>query len=279
MSVSGAVPPAHFRAVVVDDEPAAREVIASFLAREPDIELAGEAANGDEAVELIRRLRPDLLFLDVQMPDRDGFGVLEALGSEVPAGVVFVTAHDEHALKAFEVHALDYLLKPFGFGRFHAAVERALKTLRAEVAFDLQATLETLVRGQRTPTERAATLIQGDRSSDTPHSAARIGVRRGDRTILVEVDEIDWIEAADDHARLHVGSKPYLVSSRMHELEVRLGAQGFLRIHRSAIVNLAKIEELERDANGGGLVTLRSGLRLRVSRGRWDGLRRALGVE
>lgn len=257
----------------MDDEPSAREVIRGFAARERALEIVGEATNGDEAVERLRELAPDLVFLDVQMPDRDGFGVLEALGDDVPLGVVFVTAHDEHALRAFDVHALDYLLKPFGYARFHAAVERVLRSLAGEVALEVRRTLETLVEGQRDRRADAGTLIEGQTSGP-----ARIGVRRGSRTILVPVPEIDWIEAADDFCRLHVGDGAHLVASRMHELESRLPSDAFFRIHRSAIVNLARVAELRREPDGGGMAVLEDGVRLRVARSRWEDLERVLGL-
>jgi two-component system LytT family response regulator len=270
------------RAVVVDDEPAAREVITSFLAREPAIEVVGEAANGDDAVELVRQLSPDLLFLDVQMPDLDGFGVLAALGDDVPPGVVFVTAHDEHALRAFEVHAVDYLLKPFGRPRFEAAVERALGSLEAKAALEMRRTLASLVEGQRAGGAEPGTFVSPDADGSirpATGAPARIGVRRGARTILLDVADIDWIEAAGDYARLHAGREAYLVSTRMHELEERLQCGPFLRIHRSAIVSLAKVAELRREPDGGGVVLLDDGVRLRVARTRWEDLERALGLE
>jgi two-component system LytT family response regulator len=261
----------------VDDEPAAREVITSFLAREPRIEVVGEAANGDEAVELVRRLSPDLLFLDVQMPDLDGFGVLAALGDDVPPGLVFVTAHDEHALRAFEVHAVDYLLKPFGRPRFVTAVEKALRSLEAKAALETRRTLASLVDGQRARASEPGTFVSPDTA--VPAGApARIGVRRGARTILLDVADVDWVEAAGDYVRLHAGPEAYLISSRMHELEDRLAASPFLRIHRSAIVNLEKVAELRREPDGGGVVLLGDGVRLRVARTRWEDLERALGL-
>jgi len=263
-----AAPARPIRAVIADDEPSARAVIRAFVEREPRVEIVGEATHGDEAVERVRELHPDLLFLDVQMPDRDGFGVLEALGDDVPRGVVFVTAHDEYALRAFEVHALDYLLKPFGYARFQDAVDRALRTLAGEVALEMRRTLDTLIEGQRDRYGEAGTLVEGP---------ARIGVRRGTRTILVSVADIDWIEAADDFCRLHAGPESHLVASRMHELESRL-PDAFFRIHRSAIVNLARIAELRREPDGGGLAVLQSGVRLRVARSRWEDLERALGL-
>ena len=268
-----------FRAVIVDDEPAARDVIRTFVAEAPEVELVGEAANGREAVEVILRSRPDLVFLDVQMPDLDGFGVLRTLGEAAPPGVVFVTAHDEHALRAFEVHALDYVLKPFGRPRFVSALERALHRLRGEMALRLGSTLQRLPsEASRAGAERAA----AQPLVPTPESQGpwpqRLGVRRGPRVLLVDVETIDWIEADGDYARVHAGGAEHLVSERMQGLESILDPRRFLRIHRSVIVNLQRVRELQRDPDGGGAAILAGGLRLRVARSRWEALERALGV-
>ncbi|HZD04783.1 MAG TPA: LytTR family DNA-binding domain-containing protein [Longimicrobiales bacterium] len=280
------------RAVVADDEPAARDVVVTLLRHEP-VEVVGEATNGEETVALVRQIRPELLFLDIQMPDLDGFGVLEALGDDVPPGIVFVTAHDEHALRAFDVHALDYVLKPFGRPRFHAAVARALRRLEAEDALGWKRTLDALVRGRDTgSTADVAGLLRADVEGDattsqrppraaprpSPASPPRLGVRFGARTVLVDVPDIDWIEADGDYARLHVGGRIHLVSERMHALERTLDPAHFLRIHRSAIVNLDRVRELRREPDGGGVVVLRNEVRLRVARSRWEKLEGALGL-
>jgi len=266
-----------FRAVVVDDEPAAREVVTTFLGDEPRVEVVGEAADGDAAVALVRRLRPDLLFLDVQMPDRDGFGVLEALGDDVPRGVVFVTAHDEHALRAFEVHALDYVLKPFGRPRFRAAVARALRRLEAEDALAARRTLATLLEGRRATGEAAAELAP--RGKDAPGGPPRrLGVRVGARTVLVPVEDVAWAEADGDYVKLHAGGRVHLLATRLHALEAALGPGRFLRIHRSVLVNLEWVRELQRDPDGGGQVLLDDSVRLRVARSRWEALEAALSL-
>jgi two-component system LytT family response regulator len=186
---------ATIRAVVVDDEPAARDVIVTLLAEHPEVEVIGQATNGVEAVDVIRRTRPDLLFLDIQMPDQDGFSVLETLGADVPRGVVFVTAHDEHAIRAFDVHALDYILKPFGRPRFRAAVSRALERLSALDALTLQRTLASMADDRRGGSEPAGELALGDGDKgETRHSPPRrIGVRTGTKTMIVDVEAIDWV--------------------------------------------------------------------------------------
>lgn len=245
------------RVVVVDDEPTAREVVTTFLAEEPAVEVVGEAGDG------------------VQMPDRDGFGVLEALGEDVPAGVVFVTAHDEHALRAFEVHALDYVLKPFGRPRFQAAVVRALRRLEAESALEARSTLNALLEGRRAGEGAAAELAASSEGAGSGTSR-RLGVRVGTRTILVPVDDVDWAEADGDYVKLHAAGKAHLLSSRLHVLESTLDPGRFLRIHRSVLVNLDRVRELHRDPDGGGHVLLQNDVRLRVARSRWEDLETAL---
>jgi two-component system LytT family response regulator len=269
------------RAVVVDDEPAAREVVLSLLAEEPSVEVVGEAANGREAIDVVRRTRPDLLFLDIQIPDEDGFDVLAELGDEVPRGVVFVTAHDEHAVRAFDVHALDYVLKPFGRARFRAAVGRALERLRALDALTLQRTLASMAADRRAEARETGELtlppLEPRNGREAP--PRRLGVRTGARIVLVDVDDVDWIEADGDYARIHAGSRVHLVSQRMQALEQLLDGRAFARIHRSLIVNLSRVRELHRESDGGGTIVLEGGVRLRVARGRWDDLERALGVQ
>jgi two-component system LytT family response regulator len=260
------------RALVADDEPAAREAVITMLAEHGGVELVGEATNGDEAVRLIRDLRPDLLFLDIQMPDRDGFGVLDALGEDVPRGVVFVTAHDEHAIRAFEVHALDYILKPFGRPRFRAAVSRALSRLSALDALTLRDTLESMASDRRAGTEPSGELSIQNAPERPASSPRRLGVRTGSHIVVVDIDAIDWVESYGDYARVHAGKQTHVVAQRMHALERLLEGGEFLRVHRSLIVNLGRIRELHRDADGGGTIILVNGVRLRVARGRWEAL-------
>ena len=277
-SRSGAV-----RAVVVDDEPTARDVVMTLLAEYPMVEVVGQATNGKEAVQLVRQLNPDLLFLDIQMPDQDGFGVLEALGDDVPRGIVFVTAHDEHAIRAFDVHALDYVLKPFGRPRFRAAVTRALEGLQAMDVLTMQRTLASMA-ADRADSLPAGELSIGETAADSsskvkPTTPRRIGVRNGAKITLVDIDAIDWVEASGDYARIHAGKGTYLVSQRMHALERLLEAREFVRVHRSLIVNVKRIKELHRDPDGGGTLVLTDGVRLRVARGRWEAMERALEME
>jgi two-component system, LytTR family, response regulator len=243
------MPVERIRAVVADDEPAARAAVLDLLRDEPVIEVVGCASNGNETVDVVRKQRPDLLLLDIQMPDADGFEVLDALGTHVPRGVVFVTAHDEHALRAFDVHAIDYVLKPFGRPRFHAALARAVERLRALDSLTLPPTIAAI---------------------------RRIAVRTGSKVMLVPVEEVLWIEATGDYARVHTLKQSYLVSERMHMLEQQLDAREFLRIHRSCIVRLDCVRELHRESDGGGTIIIAGGVRLRVARGRWTALEGSL---
>ena len=230
--------------VVVDDEPLARANIVSRLRTDPEILVLGECSSGAEAAKMVREMRPSLLFLDVQMPGCDGFGVLEALGSDVPPAVVFVTAYDQYALKAFEAEALDYLLKPYDNARFFRVLSRAKALLARRSAED---------RGFE-----------------------RIMVRSAGRISFVRAEEIDWIEAADYYSGLHIGAKTHLLRRSMAELERDLDAERFCRIHRSTIVNLAQVRDLCLDPGGEYEVVLRDETRLKVSRGYREKLQAAI---
>jgi two-component system, LytTR family, response regulator len=231
-------------AVVVDDEPLARANIVSLLRTDPEIVILGECSSGIDAAKVVRELRPSLLFLDVQMPGCDGFGVLEALGADVPPAVVFVTAYDQYALKAFEAEALDYLLKPYDNARFFRVLSRA-KALLAR---------------------RPAELRRFE----------RIMVRSAGRISFLRAEEIDWIEAADYYSCLHVGARTHLLRRSMAELERDLEAERFCRIHRSTIVNLARVRDLCCDVAGEYEVVLRDATRLKVSRGYREKLQLAI---
>jgi two-component system LytT family response regulator len=219
------------RALIVDDEPLARRSVAALLASEPGIELAGECASGGEAVARIRAERPDLVFLDVQMPDGDGFEVLEALGCDLPPAVVFVTAYDRYALRAFEVGAIDYLLKPFDQSRFAKVLVRVRDWIAQEKSRDV-----------------------------------RLAVKSAGQVTLVKLSEIDWIEAADYYASLHVAGRTHLLRRSLADLEQELDGQGFCRVHRSALVNLDRVRGLVTDEEGDYRVELADGTRLRLSR-------------
>ncbi len=271
----------QFRAVVTDDEPAARAAVVTFLEEVPEVAVIAEARSGSETLEVVRAERPEMLFLDVQMPGMSGFDVIETLGADVPPGLVLVTAHSEFALRAFEVHAVDYVTKPFGRPRFMAAVERALGRLKANEALDQRTTLESLLQMLRHDQvgsrgiPRAGTVAA---SLAVPGMPPRLGVRLGNQTTLVEVASIDWVESDGDLVRLHVGEQTHLLRSTLRELSESVGRDAFIRIHRSVLVNHARVRRLQREADGSGSVTLDSGVRLRVARARWGELERRLGL-
>ncbi len=241
----------RIRTLVVDDEPLARERLTSLLFNEADIDIVGQCRDGEEAVASIMNLSPDLVFLDVQMPQMNGFEVIEAVGGERMPLVIFVTAHDQHALKAFQVRALDYLLKPFDRERFSDALQRARKQVEREETGDLGRRLLALVKDLR---------------KDQPRSE-RLVVKSGGRLFFLRADEIDWIEAAGNYVRLHVGNTSHLLRETMNALEGRLDPEKFFRIHRSRIVNMERIQELQPWLNGEYSVLLRTGTRLTLSRG------------
>ena len=244
------------RTLIVDDEPMARERVLSLLQQQPDIEVVGECADGAQALSAIERLEPELVFLDVQIPVMDGFGVLRALAPNRLPLVVFTTAYDEYALKAFEVHALDYLLKPFDSPRFLRTLERARDRLERQRAGDLGKRLLAMVQ---------------DLKPEPTHSPDRLVVKSGGRIFFVRTDEIDWVDAAGNYVRLHVKGESYLFRETMSTMENRLDPSSFVRIHRSHIVNTDRIKELL-PGTGDHSVVLRSGQRLPLSRGYRDKL-------
>ena len=249
--------------VIVDDEPLARERMRSLLDTEEDVEIVGEAKDGVEAVETILGQSPDLVFLDVQMPKLDGFEVIQTVGAERMPPVVFVTAYDQHALRAFEVQALDYLLKPFDQERFHGALKRVRSQIDNQETRDLGRRLLALVR---------------DLKSDRPAARTdRLVVKSGGRLFFLRAEEIDWIEAAGNYVRLHVGQDGHLLRETMNSIEARLNPETFFRIHRSHIVNIERIKELQPWFNGEYVVILRNGTRLTLSRGYREKLQERLG--
>ncbi|WP_104023417.1 LytR/AlgR family response regulator transcription factor [Gemmatirosa kalamazoonensis] len=236
------------RVVIVDDEPLARRGLRAHLARRTDVDVVGECASGSAAVAAIRALTPDVVLLDVQMPGMDGFGVVDAVGVAMPV-TVFVTAYDAHALRAFEAQALDYVLKPIDPARLARALDRAV---------------------QRVAERRAG--VRGESPLD------RFLVRRAGRVVVVPADDVDWIEADGDYARLHVGAARHLVRETMGRLEATLDPRRFVRIHRSIIANVDRIAELRPHANREFVVVLRDGTRLKLSRSYRDRLDARLGA-
>ncbi len=239
------------RVLIVDDEPLARERIRTLLREEADVEIVGECGDGPAAVEAVRRLQPDLLLLDVQMPGMDGFGVLRALEPTRCPEVIFVTAYDRHAVKAFEVHAVDYLLKPFKPARIREALRRARERLAQR-------------RGGTTSENLAALLaaLQPAR----PY-LSRIAVKSGDRTIFVKASEIEYAEAAGNYVVLHTGRENHVIRETLGALEYQLDPRRFVRINRSTLVNIEQIRELQPAFKGEHVVVLRNGKSLPLTRG------------
>lgn len=249
------------RTLVVDDEPLARERLTALLAAEADIEVVGQCRDGEEAVTAIVDHTPDLVFLDVQMPALNGFEVIEAVGSEKMPLIIFVTAYDQHALKAFQVRALDYLLKPFDRERFQDALQRARTQIQREETGDIGRRLLALVKDLR---------------RDQPKTD-RLVVKSGGRLFFLRTDEVDWIEASGNYVRLHVGPVSHLLRETMNAIEGRLDGEKFFRIHRSRIVNMERIQEMQPWLNGEYAVLLRTGTRLTLSRGYREKLQERLG--
>ena len=244
MQVTMPTTPAPIRALIVDDEPLARERVRTFLLKEPDIEIAAECADGAEAVSAIERLKPQLVFLDVQMPRLNGFEVLEAVDPQEMPVVIFTTAHDAHAIRAFEVSAVDYLLKPFKEARFRASVEKARSFLRSATPRGVDTALSAL-------------LAQARGSSAGP----RIAVKSPDRILFLRPQEVDYIEAAGNYLVLHVATERHIIRETMTSMESRLG-NGFMRVNRSAIVNLNRVREVQPLAAGEYCVVLKTGAKL-----------------
>lgn len=248
----------RIRTLIVDDEPAARRGLRLLLERDAGIAIVGEAANGLEAVEFIRRERPELVFLDVQMPGADGFETLRRLAPAETPTVVFVTAFDEYALRAFEVQAVDYLLKPYDDARFAAALHRAKAEVQRRqgetVNTRLAQLLEYLQTAEREGTRRAE--AAGD----------RILLKSSGEILLFKPEEIDWVEAEGDYMKFHVGGKAHLMRETMARLEARLDPARFIRIHRSTIVNLDRVRKLSPSFAGEYVAVLQDGTKLRLSR-------------
>lgn len=238
------------RVVIVEDEPLARERIRILLEREPDVDLLSEVTDGPSAVDVIRARKPDLVFLDVNIPGMNGFGVIEEIGVERMPAVVFVTAYDQFAVKAFETHAVDYIMKPFDEERFAAALDRARDMLNRRVDGALGERLRDLLGEARRRSY-----------------AERLAVKAGGRIVFVNIRDIDWIGAEGNYARLHAGAESHLLRETMSSLESKLDPARFLRVHRSTIVNTDSIAELEPLFQGDYVVILRDGTRLQSSRG------------
>ena len=249
------------RTLIVDDMPPARRRLRRHLEQAEDFEIVGECGDGASAIGSIRSLRPDLVFLDVQMPEIDGFGVIAALEPATRPAIMFVTAHDEHALRAFEVHALDYLLKPFDSERFESALQRARGQLLHRSQHSLDHRFDALL-AQLRPEARWL---------------RRVAVKTRGRTRVVSVDDIDWIGAEGNYLSLHVGGEQHLIRETMNAFEQQLDPQRFVRIHRSTIVNLDRVKELTPLFNADQCVLLKDGTELTLSRSYHDRVKALLG--
>ena len=253
------------RTIIVDDEPLARRGLALRLDDKPEVEVIAECHNGRDAIDRITELRPDLVFLDIQMPGMDGFQVLRALPRELVPMVIFVTAYDEYAIRAFETHALDYILKPIDDSRLHQALYRVREQIqqkRAVAQKDLLMDLVADLTGQA-PDEVEA-MVEGDESA--MKYPRQLVIRDGRRTVKVDVKDIDWIEAAGDYMCVHADGETHIMRSTMKALEEQLSPALFQRVHRSTIVNVTRVKELVAHMNGEYFLVLDSGDRLKLSR-------------
>ncbi|REJ79288.1 MAG: response regulator [Acidobacteria bacterium] len=239
-----------FRALIVDDEPPAREIIRKMLAEDAEIEIAGECSNGAEAIEAIAELKPDLMFLDIQMPEVDGFELLEACDGEKMPAVIFVTAFNRYAVKAFEVSAVDYLLKPFDHARMALALERAKTDLK-----------------EKSNAERSDQVLDLlNRISEGPDRLKRFVIKNNGRILLVPAEDVDWIESDGNYLLLHSGDDKHLIRETLKSMEERLDPELFFRIHRSTIVNIDSVKELQKHFNDEHVVLMKSGKELILSR-------------
>ena len=244
------------KTVIADDEPLARERLRLLLASDPDVEIVAECRNGNEVVSALKASRMDLLFLDIQMPGKNGFSVIEELGQANMPTTVFVTAYNEHAVEAFEVHALDYLVKPIERKRLAESLVRVKKKASLEEAFALR--------------EQVSSVVEALRAS-TGHGSypQRFLTKNGNTSSVVPVNDIEWIEAADYYVCLHAAGKKHLLRESIRALEAKLDANKFIRLHRSAIVNIDHVREIHRDGRTEGWVVLSTGTRVRLNKSGW----------
>jgi two-component system LytT family response regulator len=257
------------KTLIVDDEPLARRNVRLLLEKDPQIEIIDECRNGREAIKAVKSFSPDLIFLDIQMPEMDGFDVLARVGAEQIHAIIFVTAFDQYALKAFEVHALDYLLKPFDDARFYKALEQAKSQIEQREINKISKKLLALLE------ERENNRLQQPKQ---PAYLSRLMIKLASRVFLLKVTDVDWIEADGNYAKLHVGRKSHLLREKLHDLETQLDPERFVRIHRSIIVNLDRIKEMHPHFHGDYIVVLHDGTQLKLSRSRREHLESRLKI-
>ena|ERR1700733_5357899 len=244
------------RTMIADDEPLARERLKMLLAPDPEIDVVAECRNGSEVVQSLKAAKTDLLFLDIRMPGRDGFEVIEAIGPASMPITVFVTAHNEHAVNAFEVHALDYLVKPIERKRLEQTLARVKERVQLQEAFAVREQISSAVEAIR-------------QVASHPERPQRFLTKSGNTASVVTVSDIEWIEAADYYVCLHAGGKRHLLRESIRALETKLDPKKFIRVHRSAIVNLDHVREIHRDGQSEGWVLLSTGVRVRLNRNGW----------
>lgn len=257
------------KVLIVDDEPLARDNIRILLGNDAEIEFIAEARNGSEAAEILRENNTDLMFLDIQMPGMNGFEMLSTLSDiEMPV-IIFVTAYDNYALQAFQVHAIDYLLKPYSDESFFRALNSAKQYIKYKQTYKIDKQLKELLKefsGAEPAVKSPSKYIQ------------RIAVSVNNKTILIKTDDVDWIESADYYVKVHSCGKSYLLRESMNKLEEQLDPDKFIRIHRSSIVNMERIKEIEALFNGESIVTLSEGTKLRLSKSRKKSLKEKLKI-
>jgi len=261
------------RVLIVDDEPLARQRLADLLAHEPDVDIVGFATNGQGAIDEIRELDPDIVFLDVQMPGKTGLDVVREIGPDLMPHTIFVTAYDQYALHAFDVAAVDYLVKPFDDERFEQAFARARRIIRLEEVGQLTERLRAVLNAGQPPHPAGGGPGEAHRGY-----LERIAVQGRGQVRVVPVDRIDFITSSGPYVTLHAGNDTYIIRERMQDLEEQLDPALFFRIHRSTIVRVDRIESLRRSRGGEYHVRLRGGVELRVSRGRVEELERRIGL-
>ena len=249
------------RTIIADDESPARQKLRIMLSSEPGVQILAECRDGDETIRALAEFKPDLLMLDIQMPDFDGFEILSRVSADAMPIVIFTTAYDRHAVRAFEAHALDYLLKPFDQERLHQAINRA----RAEL----------LRANDQSATHRILDFLS-ESAERQSRSDRRLVVRAGGRIVFLSFDEIDWVEAAANYVKINAGRQSYLLRKGIGEMEERLGPSQFVRIHRSMIVNIKRIKELQPVNSGEYIVVLKDGKELSCSRGYRAGLQQLI---
>jgi two-component system, LytTR family, response regulator len=266
------------RALIVDDESLAREALLVMLGDDPEIEVIAECRNGKEAVRAIREQSPEVVFLDIQMPEMDGFQVIEEVGAMQMPVTIFVTAYDKHALRAFEAQALDYLLKPFDHDRFNTALQRAKTFVRQQKLGEISESLFAVLQNMKVKTGELPLETDTIKADKATHKEPidRVVIKSGGHIYFLKIEEIDWVEGAGDYLTLHSGSQSHLIRETMGNFHAKLDAQKFLRIHRSTIVNIERIKDIQPLSKGEYIITLTNGKRLKSSRGYHHELQRLL---